>query len=131
MPEWRVIDHISIAVRDIEAGEAFYTPLLAAIGHTKMREWPGSAIGYGKKHPEFWINLRRDMVSVPADSGVHICLRASSKEAVNAFYAAAIANGGSSDGEPGFRKKYDARYYAAFIRDPDGNRIEAVTFVDP
>jgi predicted lactoylglutathione lyase len=117
-------------VHDIRAGEAFYTALLATIGFTKMREWPGAAVGYGKKHPEFWINLRRDMPPVAADSGVHICLRASTRDAVDTFYAVALANGATSDGGPGFRKKYNPRYYAAFIRDPDGNRIEAVTFID-
>ena len=126
-----MIDHISIAVRDLNAGERFYTTLLATLGMTKLREWPGAAIGYGKneKHPEFWINLRVDMAAVAQDSGVHICLRARSTAAVDAFYVAALSAGGASDGEPGFRKKYNPRYYAAFIRDPDGNRIEAVTFV--
>ena len=126
-----MIDHISVAVRDLEAGERFYTAQLATLGMTKLREWPDAAIGYGKndKHPEFWINVRADMTPVAADSGVHICLRALTTEAVDAFHAAALAGGGTSDGEPGFRKKYNPRYYAAFIRDPDGNRIEAVTFV--
>lgn len=127
-----MIDHISIAVRDLKAGERFYTALLATLGMTKLREWPDAAIGYGKneKHPEFWINLRAGMAPVAADSGVHICLRAPTREAVDAFHAAALAGGAASDGEPGFRKKYNPRYYAAFIRDPDGNRIEAVTFTD-
>ena len=69
------------------------------------------------------------MAPVAADSGVHICLRASTTEAVDAFHAAALAAGGASDGAPGFRAHYHDSYYAAFIRDPDGNRIEAVTFV--
>jgi catechol 2,3-dioxygenase-like lactoylglutathione lyase family enzyme len=125
-----MLDHISIAVRDIKAAERFYTALLATIGMPKLREWPDAAIGYGKKYPEFWINARPAMPAVAADSGVHICLRAPLKAAIEAFHAAALANGGTSDGEPGFRKKYDPRYYAAFICDPDGNRIEAVTFVD-
>ena len=63
------------------------------------------------------------------DSGVHICLRAPDAAAVDAFHAAALAGGGSSDGTPGLRPKYHLSYYAAFIRDPDGNRIEAVTFL--
>jgi catechol 2,3-dioxygenase-like lactoylglutathione lyase family enzyme len=125
-----MLDHISIAVRDIRKAEIFYTALLATLGMSKMRDWPHAAVGFGKKHPEFWINARPDMAPVAPDSGAHICLRALSPEAVQAFYAAALANGGTSDGEPGFRKEYSARYYAAFIRDPDGNRIEAVTFVD-
>jgi catechol 2,3-dioxygenase-like lactoylglutathione lyase family enzyme len=72
---------------------------------------------------------RASMTPVEADSGVHICLRAPSTEA-DAFHAAALSGGGASDGEPGLRPEYNERYYAAFIRDPDGNRIEAVTFID-
>ena len=124
-----MIDHISIAVRDIKTAEVFYTALLAPLGFSKLREWPDAAIGYGKKYPEFWINRRPEMTSVTADSGVHICLRAASTEMVDAFHAAALAGGGTSDGAPGLRVHYHDCYYAAFIRDADGNRIEAVTFV--
>jgi catechol 2,3-dioxygenase-like lactoylglutathione lyase family enzyme len=126
-----MIDHISIAVRDIKRAEAFYTAVLAPLGLAKLREWPNAAIGYGKKYPEFWINRRSDMIPVAQDSGAHICLRAASTDAVNAFHAAALAGGGTSDGAPGPRGEYSDRYYAAFVRDPDGNRIEAVTFADP
>ena len=123
-----MIDHISISVRDLKAAERFYAALLATLGMTKLREWPDAAIGYGKKYPEFWINRRSDMAPVAADSGVHICLRASDAAVVDAFHAAALSGGGTSDGAPGFRVQYHENYYAAFIRDPDGNRIEAVTF---
>jgi catechol 2,3-dioxygenase-like lactoylglutathione lyase family enzyme len=126
-----MIDHISLAVRDLKAAARFYEALLAALGMTKLREWPDAAIGYGKKYPEFWINVRAAMPRVVDDSGVHICLRASSREAVDAFHAAALASGGTSDGAPGLRAQYHDNYYAAFIRDPDGNRIEAVTFIEP
>jgi len=125
-----MIDHVSVAVRDVHAGERFYGPLLATLGMTKLREWPDAAIGYGKKYPEFWINQRTNMSPIAADSGVHVCLRASSTAAVDAFHAAALAAGGTSDGAPGFRAHYHENYYAAFIRDPDGNRIEAVTFLE-
>ena len=124
-----MIDHVSIAVRDLNAGARFYEALLATLGMSKLREWPDAAIGYGKKYPEFWINQRAAMAPVAADSGVHICLRAASTQAVDAFHAAALAAGGTSDGAPGYRAQYHESYYAAFIRDPDGNRIEAVTFV--
>ena len=123
-----MIDHISISVRDLKAAERFYTALLTTIGLAKLREWPDAAIGYGKKYPEFWINRRSDMAPVAADSGVHICLRASDAAVVDAFHAAALSGGGTSDGAPGLRVQYHEDYYAAFIRDPDGNRIEAVTF---
>jgi catechol 2,3-dioxygenase-like lactoylglutathione lyase family enzyme len=124
-----MIDHISIAVRDLKNAEAFYTALLAPLGMTKLREWPDAAVGYGKKYPEFWINQRAAMEHIAADGGVHICLRAPDAAAVDAFHAAALKAGGASDGAPGLRPEYHDGYYAAFIRDPDGNRIEAVTFV--
>ena len=124
-----MIDHVSVAVRDLAKAEAFYTALLAPLGMTKLREWSGAAIGFGRKYPEFWINRRDAMDRVASDSGVHICLRAPDTEAVGAFHAAAVTSGGVSDGVPGLRKQYHDDYYAAFIRDPDGNRIEAVTFL--
>jgi catechol 2,3-dioxygenase-like lactoylglutathione lyase family enzyme len=124
-----MIDHISIAVRDLKKGEPFYTALLAPLGMRRLREWPDAAIGFGKKYPEFWINMRTAMDRVAQDSGVHICLRARDTAAVDAFHAAALNAGGTSDGAPGLRTKYHVNYYAAFIRDPDGNRIEAVTFL--
>jgi catechol 2,3-dioxygenase-like lactoylglutathione lyase family enzyme len=68
------------------------------------------------------------MKRVEEGSGTHICLRARSPEAVDAFHAAALAAGGASDGAPGLRPHDRVRYYAAFVTDPDGNRIEAVTF---
>jgi catechol 2,3-dioxygenase-like lactoylglutathione lyase family enzyme len=124
-----MIDHISIAVRDLAAAEAFYAAALAPFGMVKIREWPNASVGFGKKHPEFWINLRAGMSRVPDDSGVHVCLRAPDIAAVEAFHTAAIKAGGTSDGAPGLRPEYHTRYYAAFVRDPDGNRIEAVTFL--
>jgi catechol 2,3-dioxygenase-like lactoylglutathione lyase family enzyme len=125
----QMIDHVSIAVRDLANSERFYAAVLAPIGLSKVRELPGAAIGFGKKYPEFWINKREAMQRVAQDSGIHICLRAPDVPSVNAFYAAALKEGGVSDGEPGVRMHYDEGYYAAFIRDPDGNRIEAVRFL--
>ena len=124
-----MIDHISVAVRDLKQAEAFYTTLLATLGMAKLREWPEASIGFGKKYPEFWINKRAAMARVADDSGVHICVRAPDAAAVDAFHAAALKSGGASDGAPGLRPNYHASYYAAFVRDPDGNRIEALTFL--
>jgi catechol 2,3-dioxygenase-like lactoylglutathione lyase family enzyme len=124
-----MIDHISIAVRDLGKAEAFYAAVLATLGMAKLREWPNATVGFGKKYPEFWINRREAMGRAAEDSGVHICLRAPDSAAVDAFHAAALKAGGISDGAPGLRPHYHVTYYAAFIRDLDGNRIEAVTFV--
>ncbi len=123
-----MIDHVSIAVREIKASTRFYDSLLAPLGMRRVRESPKS-VGYGKSYPEFWINERSKLPPSPADSGVHICLRAPDTAAVDAFHAAALAVGAKSDGAPGIRPEYSSHYYAAFIRDFDGNRIEAVTFL--
>src|SRR4051794_30441802 len=123
-----MIDHVSLAVRDLEASARFYESVLAALGHGRLVE-RADTIGFGKTYPEFWLNRRSAMAPLPADNGVHICLRAPNGEAVDAFHAAALSAGGTSDGAPGLRPEYSRGYYAAFIRDPDGNRIEAVTFM--
>jgi catechol 2,3-dioxygenase-like lactoylglutathione lyase family enzyme len=124
-----VIDHVSVAVRDIAAATRFYETVLATIGITKLETRPAT-VGFGKAYPEFWINLRADLSPLPPESGAHVCFRARSTELVDAFHAAALTAGGSSDGAPGLRPAHGEGYYAAFIRDPDGNRIETVTFVD-
>jgi catechol 2,3-dioxygenase-like lactoylglutathione lyase family enzyme len=122
-----MIDHVSVGVRDLERAAHFYEQALAPLGLSRLVTRPAT-IGFGRSYPEFWINLRADMTAVPHDSGVHICLRAKSAGAVDAFHAAAIDAGGRTDGAPGLRPHDRVRYYAAFIIDPDGNRIEAVTF---
>lgn len=122
-----MIDHVSIAVRDLAGCAHFYETVLAPLGYAKLVMRP-KTIGFGKKYPEFWLNERPTMTPVDADSGVHICLRARDAETVQAFHDAALKSGGSSDGAPGPRSGEMKGYYAAFIRDPEGNRIEAATF---
>jgi catechol 2,3-dioxygenase-like lactoylglutathione lyase family enzyme len=102
--------------------------VLATLGHRRLRNSP-QTVGFGKRYPEFWLNHRPGMTPVAPDSGAHICLRAASAGAVDAFYRAALDAGGRSAGAPGRRPEYSDRYYAAFVRDPEGNRIEAVTFL--
>jgi catechol 2,3-dioxygenase-like lactoylglutathione lyase family enzyme len=123
-----MIDHVSIGVRDLAAAARFYEAALAALGYSKLIVRPTN-IGFGRKYPDFWLNERRNMTPVDPDSGTHICLRAPDTQSVDAFHAAALAAGGATDGQPGLRPEYTAGYYAAFVRDPEGNKIEAVTFV--
>ena len=123
-----MIDHVSVTVHDIAAATRFYETVLATIGITKLEARPAT-VGFGKTYPEFWINLR-SAPTLPSENGAHVCFRARSAELVDAFHTAALAAGGSSDGEPGLRPAHGKGYYAAFIRDPDGNRIEAVSFID-
>jgi catechol 2,3-dioxygenase-like lactoylglutathione lyase family enzyme len=122
-----MIDHVSVAVRSLERSVRFYEAALGALGYEKLvvRE---RTVGFGKRYAEFWVNLRAD---VAVSDGAHVCLRARSPREVEAFHRAALANGGSDDGTPGAREHDtpDQAYYAAFVRDPDGNRIEAVTFI--
>jgi catechol 2,3-dioxygenase-like lactoylglutathione lyase family enzyme len=122
-----MIDHISVGVSDLERSARFYELALAPLGLLRLVTRPGT-VGFGKSYPEFWINLRAGMSPVSPESGSHICLRANSAGEVDAFHASALNAGGSDDGAPGLRPHDRVRYYAAFIRDPDGNRIEAVTF---
>jgi catechol 2,3-dioxygenase-like lactoylglutathione lyase family enzyme len=124
-----MIDHVSIAVRDLAACGRFYDAVLAPLGYRQMIVRPGT-IGFGKKYPEFWLNERRAMTAVDLETGTHVALRAPDTKAVDAFYAAALQAGGTSDGAAGPRPEYAANYYAAFVRDPEGNRIEAVTFTN-
>jgi catechol 2,3-dioxygenase-like lactoylglutathione lyase family enzyme len=122
-----MIDHISIGVSDLARSSAFYEALLGTLGMTCLvrRE---STTGLGKRYPEVWLNHRPGMVPLAPSTGIHICLRARTEDAVRAFHAAALANGGTDDGAPGPRHGAMTGYYGAFVRDPDGNRIEAATF---
>jgi catechol 2,3-dioxygenase-like lactoylglutathione lyase family enzyme len=123
-----MLDHVSVGVSNLDRAARFYELTLAPLGLARVVTRPAT-IGFGKAYPEFWINLRAEMTPVEPGSGVHICLRAKSTDEVDAFHAAALTAGGSSDGAPGLRPHDRVRYYAAFVRDPDGNRIEAVTFL--
>jgi len=123
-----MIDHVSIAVCDLAAAARFYEALLAPLGMTRLENRPAT-VGFGKSYPEFWLNLREGMMPAPPGNGAHVCLRARTTAIVDAFHAAALAAGGTSEGAPGLRPHQGDGYYAAFIRDADGNRIEAVTFV--
>lgn len=126
-----MIDHVSIAVSDLSRSTRFYEAVLGVLGYEAL-DIRGSTVGFGKKYSEFWLNARPDMPPLPERPGAHVCLRARSTELVDAFHAAALANGGASDGAPGLRPHDRLEgYYAAFIRDSDGNRIEAVTFTTP
>jgi catechol 2,3-dioxygenase-like lactoylglutathione lyase family enzyme len=123
-----MLDHVSVGVSDLERAATFYEAALAPLGLLRMVTRPAS-IAFGKSYPEFWINLRVGMARIEPGSGVHICLRARSTGNVDAFHAEALKAGGHSEGAPGLRPHDRVKYYAAFVTDPDGNRIEAVTFL--
>ena len=120
-----MIDHASLPVSDLVRSTAFYEALLSPLGYMKMVERPGTT-GFGKRFPEIWLNERKGLGTI--SDGMHLCLRAKGEDVVQAFHAAALANGGSDDGAPGPRQAAMTPYYAAFIRDPDGNKLEVASF---
>jgi catechol 2,3-dioxygenase-like lactoylglutathione lyase family enzyme len=124
-----MIDHVSIGVSDLGRSAAFYAAILTPLGFAKLVDQP-HRVGFGKRYPEIWLNLRPGMPAVAEDTGAHLCLRTRTEEAVRAFHAAALAHGGRDDGAPSSRQATMTAYFAAFIRDPDGNRIEAASFPD-
>lgn len=124
-----MIDHVSIPVKDLQESKAFYEQILDCIGFKLLIEKAGT-VGFGKKYAEFWLNERPNHNAEDANDGFHVCLRTASAENVETFYETALAQGATVDGEPGYRDEYSPTYYAAFIKDKDGNRIEVVTFVE-
>ena len=123
-----MIDHVSIPVSDLDRAARFYEVVLSALGYAKLEVRPAT-IAFGKRYSEFWLNHRPGLQPLRVGDGAHVALRAASREMVDAFHAAAIASGGASVGAPGLRPHHGDGYYAAYVRDPDGNRIEAVTFL--
>ena len=119
-----MIDHVSIGVRDIARTKRFYDAALQPLGYTCLSEGD-SSLGYGRDAVAFWIS--RTARPVPADeaSGLHFCFAAPTRTGVDAFHAAALGAGGRDNGKPGPRPDYGAKYYAAFVVDPDGYRLEA------
>jgi catechol 2,3-dioxygenase-like lactoylglutathione lyase family enzyme len=119
-----MINHISIGVRDLDKAGRFYDAALAPLGYQRLFD-SAEALGYGADSPTLWV-LRVER-PVPADeaSGLHLCFDAASRAGVDRFHAAALKSGARDHGKPGVRKDYGDNYYAAFITDPDGYRLEA------
>jgi catechol 2,3-dioxygenase-like lactoylglutathione lyase family enzyme len=121
-----MINHVSIGVPDLAASRRFYDSALAPLGYKCLHPAEGSA-GYGAAEAGFWLGVTDHPVPADERSGLHVCFDAPSRAAVDAFYEAALATGGRDNGSPGLRPDYGPDYYAAFVIDPDGYRIEAYT----
>lgn len=119
-----MLDHISIGVRDLAAAKRFYGAVLGALGYRCLVDGDGYA-GFGDAAPEFWLNETAHPVPADMRSGLHVSFVAPSRAAVDAFHAAGLEGGGADNGAPGPRPDYGEGYYAAFVIDPDGYRIEA------
>jgi catechol 2,3-dioxygenase-like lactoylglutathione lyase family enzyme len=117
-----VLDHIGLEVADLQRSARFYDALFARLGIRRVFE-SEAAIAYGSHEPRLWIV---DRGRRPGAGFGHVAIRASGRAAVDAAYAAALDAGGRDDGPPGPRPRYGSRYYAAYLLDPDGLRVEVV-----
>lgn len=122
-----MISHVSLGTNDIERSRRFYDAVLATLG-LRLVQAGERGLDYGVSDTLFSIEVPFDGRQASAGNGVHVAFQARDRGTVEAFHRAALANGGSDDGPPGLRPDYDANYFGAFVRDPDGNKIEAVTF---
>jgi catechol 2,3-dioxygenase-like lactoylglutathione lyase family enzyme len=118
-----VLDHLGIQCADLAASAAFYDAVLAPLGFRRLMDYE-VAIGYGADKPDFWIG-RFDSGDGFRES--HIAFQAADRAAVDAFFAAAVAQGAEVLHEPRLHPEYHDKYYGAFVRDPDGNNVEAVS----
>jgi catechol 2,3-dioxygenase-like lactoylglutathione lyase family enzyme len=121
-----MLHHVSFGVADLRRSAAFYDAVLSALGY--VRVWADdTAVGYGLPGGGDRLALKLRENVRPPGPGFHLAFAARSRAAVDAFHAAALRHGGQDDGAPGLRPHYAPEYYAAFVVDPDGLRIEAVS----
>jgi len=126
-----MLHHVSVGVADVTRAATFYDAVLKTLGYKRLAEYLPYAVAYGEDHPEFWIGLPHDKRPMSVGNGVHLGFSARSKDQVHKFHAAALAQGGSNNGEPGPRPDYGPDYYGAFVYDLDGNKIEATLHARP
>jgi catechol 2,3-dioxygenase-like lactoylglutathione lyase family enzyme len=119
-----MFDHVSIGVSDLKRAGKFYDAVMKPLDVTRLSDGEG-ALGYGEKSAGLWLLPVKSPVKPDMESGLHFCFQAKSRAAVDAFHAAALKSGGKDNGKPGVRADYSPKYYAAFVVDPDGYRIEA------
>ncbi|MYM26805.1 VOC family protein [Duganella sp. CY15W] len=120
-----MLHHISFGVRDLALSGVFYDAVLGALGMRRVFE-DDTAIGYGYEEDKDLLCLKLRPDATPPGAGFHMAFAAPTREAVQDFHAAGLSTGGADNGAPGLREDYGDHYYAAFLIDPDGHRIEAV-----
>lgn len=119
-----MLGHVSFGVKDLARARAFYDAVLAPFGWVRL--WDGEGLGYGPPSGGEKLNLFQADDARPPGPGFHLAFDAPDRAAVDAFHAAALAHGGGDNGPPGLRPHYGSDYYAAFVVDPDGHRLEAM-----
>jgi catechol 2,3-dioxygenase-like lactoylglutathione lyase family enzyme len=119
-----MLNHVSIGVRDLARTKIFYNAALTPLGYRLIDDDPGM-LGYGADAVELWITPVDRPVAPDMNSGLHFCFTAPTQQSVRDFHAAALRAGGQDNGAPGRRAEYSGDYYAGFVIDPDGYRLEA------
>lgn len=122
------LSHVSIGTNDFPRAKAFYDAVLATLQIECVVDTEDGS-GYGRSAPEFWVGFPFDGTDAAPGNGVHVCFNAHSVQEVQAFHAKALELGAQDEGKPGLRREYADNYYAAYVRDPDGNKIEAMCLV--
>ncbi len=119
-----MLNHVSIGVGNVAKTKRFYDAILKPLGYKCLSQSAGS-LGYGREAVALWISEVERPVPADEKSGLHFCFDAPTRKSVDGFHAAALRSGGRDNGKPGLRGDYGPDYYAAFVVDPDGYRIEA------
>ncbi len=122
-----MLHHVSLGTANLDRSRAFYDAVMNELGLRRTLD-VAEAVGYGAGITSFSLNLPANGEPATVGNGSHVAFEVENRAAVDAFYRVALENGGRGDGPPGLRPEYDGHYYAAFVRDPDGNKIEALTF---
>ncbi len=121
-----MLGHLSFGVRDLARASAFYDAVLLSLGWVRLWDGGDRGVGYGPPDGGEKLNLFSHADAVPPGPGFHLAFDAPSRARVDAFHAAALENGGLDRGPPGIRSSYGPSYYACFVSDLDGHRLEAV-----
>lgn len=122
-----MIHHASVGTSDLERAKRFYQAIIPLLGYRLIKQ-SEQALDYGASDIAFSVERPLDGKPATGGNGTHIAFLAGDRGAVDAFHREGLAHGGRDAGAPGARPEYDAHYYGAFLYDPDGNKVEAVTY---
>ncbi|MDB5704683.1 MAG: Glyoxalase/bleomycin resistance protein/dioxygenase [Sphingomonas bacterium] len=126
-----MFSHITLGTNDLERSRRFYEPVMATLGVEQPFKLPGTLVFGALAGPKLFIVSPFDGGTASQGNGQHAAFLAPTRAAVDTFHAAALANGGTDEGAPGLRPQYHAHYYGAYVRDPDGNKLQAVSHRRP
>jgi catechol 2,3-dioxygenase-like lactoylglutathione lyase family enzyme len=127
-----MFSYVSLGTRDLTRAMRFYDAVLAPLGHTRIEDYDpedrSAAWGLDDPGPHLWVTQPFDGQLASAGNGTMVSFLAPDRAAVDAFHAAALAHGGTDEGAPGLRPQYGTHFYAAYVRDPDGNKLNAACY---